>query len=68
MRSLAIKESGAGTALAQPVLNPALQGTSGKYFEGTRQIRSSEESYNEGRTKQLWQDSLALTGLGDAAP
>ena len=55
-----------GAALAQLVLNPALEVTSGKYFEGTRQIRSSEESYDEGRGKQLWQDSLVLTGLGDA--
>ncbi len=55
-----------GAALAQLVLNPALEGTSGKYFEGTREIRSSSESYDQGRTKQLWRDSLALTGLRDA--
>jgi hypothetical protein len=49
------------------LLNPALEGTSGKYFEGSRQIRSSEESYDKGRSQRLWQDSLALTGLADAA-
>ncbi len=53
-----------GAALAQLVHDPALAGTSGKYFEGTREIRSSTESYDEARIQQLWQDSAALTGLG----
>jgi hypothetical protein len=55
-----------GAALAQLVVNSALEKTSGKYFEGTRQIPSSDESYDEGCSKQLWQDSLVLTGLEDA--
>ena len=56
-----------GAALARLVTDPALRGTSGKYFEGEREIHSSEESYDEGRAGQLWQDSLALTGLGHAS-
>lgn len=56
-----------GVALARLVTDPALAGTSGRYFEGTREIRSSPESYDEGRTKRLWQTSLALTGL-EAVP
>ncbi len=55
-----------GAALAHLVLDPALEGTSGKYFEGTREIRSSNESYDRARAKGLWQASAALTGL-DAA-
>ncbi len=52
-----------GAALARLVLDSALAGTSGKYFGGTREIRSSTESYDVGRAKQRWQDSLSLTGL-----
>ena len=40
----------------------ALAGTTGRYFEGRREIRSSEESYDEDRAEQLWQASEALTG------
>ena len=54
-----------GAALARLVTDPAYAATSGKYFKGTREIRSSAESYDQGRTKQLWEDSLALTGLRD---
>lgn len=56
-----------GTALARLVDDPALEGVSGRYFEGRREIASSAESYDEERAKQLWQASLALTGL-DAVP
>ena len=51
-----------GAALAQLVLDPALAGTSGQYFEGTREIRSSTESYDRARAEGLWQTSAALTG------
>lgn len=56
-----------GAALARLVTDPALAGTTGKYFEGTREIPSSEESYDEERAEQLWQASLALTGRGAGA-
>jgi NAD(P)-dependent dehydrogenase (short-subunit alcohol dehydrogenase family) len=54
------KES--GDALARMLTDPALAGTTGRYFEGRREIRSSEESYDEDRAEQLWQASEALTG------
>lgn len=55
-----------GAALARLVLDPALAGTSGKYFEGTREIRSSVESYDSARATELWQGSASLTHLAQS--
>ena len=52
-----------GAALARLVSDPALAGTTGRYFEGLREIRSSTESYDEARAEALWKDSETLTGL-----
>ncbi len=57
-----------GAALARLVSDPALAAVSGRYFEGTREIASSAESYDEARTRQLWQASLVLTGLAAEGP
>jgi len=57
-----------GAALARLVLDSSLEGVSGKYFEGRRQIPSSTESYDTVRAKKLWQASLALTGLPAEPP
>jgi NAD(P)-dependent dehydrogenase (short-subunit alcohol dehydrogenase family) len=53
-------EESAG-ALARLLTDPALTGTTGKYFEGRQQIRSSDESYDENRAEELWQASETLT-------
>ncbi len=50
-----------GMALARLIVDPALASTSGKYFEGLRQIPSSVESHLEGRAEELWRDSAILT-------
>ena len=50
-----------GDALALLVTDPELSGVTGRYFEGRRQIRSSEESYNDARAEDLWNRSTALT-------
>jgi NAD(P)-dependent dehydrogenase (short-subunit alcohol dehydrogenase family) len=55
-----VEESGA--ALARLVTDPALADTTGKYFEGLREIRSSDESYDAGRGAELWNASTKLTG------
>ena len=55
-----VEESGA--ALARLLTDPALAGTTGKYFEGVREIRSSAESYDDARAADLWRASAALTG------
>ena len=52
-----------GRALARLVLDPALVGTSGRYFEGLREIRSSPESYDEAKASALWDQSAELVGL-----
>ncbi len=56
-----------GAALARLVADPALAQTTGKYFEGGREIRSSQESYDEDRAERLWQVSDELTNHADAA-
>jgi NAD(P)-dependent dehydrogenase (short-subunit alcohol dehydrogenase family) len=50
-----------GDALARLVTDPELAMTTGRYFEGRRQIRSSDESYNNERAVELWNASVTLT-------
>jgi hypothetical protein len=50
-----------GGALARLVLDPRLAGTTGKYFNGTREVRSSAESYDTRKAADLWETSIALT-------
>jgi NAD(P)-dependent dehydrogenase (short-subunit alcohol dehydrogenase family) len=52
-----------GAALARLVADPSLADTTGKYFEGLKEIRSSPESYDDARPEALWNDSESLTGL-----
>jgi len=56
-----------GDALAGLVTDPDLAATTGRYFEGRRPIRSSDESYNDERAEELWNASVALTA-GVSAP
>jgi NAD(P)-dependent dehydrogenase (short-subunit alcohol dehydrogenase family) len=53
----------AGAALARLVLDPALERVTGKYFAGEKETRSSEESYDPGKAKELFDASAALVGL-----
>jgi hypothetical protein len=52
-----------GAALARLIVDPALENTNGRYFEGLREIRSSTESYDPQRARDLWDTSALLTGL-----
>jgi len=52
-----------GKALARLVADPALEGVSGKYFEGTRDARSSIDSYNTEIARELWKTSAELVHL-----
>ncbi|MCU1640137.1 MAG: hypothetical protein JWN03_412 [Nocardia sp.] len=47
-------------ALARLVLDPALAGTTGRYFSGRREIRSSDESYDADLAADLWNTSVEL--------
>ncbi|MDB5846784.1 MAG: hypothetical protein JWP29_536 [Rhodoferax sp.] len=52
-----------GAALARLIVDPALGSASGRYFEGLREIPSSDDSYDERRADALWRDSAVLTGM-----
>ena len=49
-----------GAALARLVLDPRLAGTTGAYFNGKREVRSSAESYDARNAADLWETSTAL--------
>jgi NAD(P)-dependent dehydrogenase (short-subunit alcohol dehydrogenase family) len=50
-----------GEALARLVTDPDLAAITRRYFEGRREIRSSDESYNDERAEELWKASVAMT-------
>ncbi|PSL55946.1 NAD(P)-dependent dehydrogenase (short-subunit alcohol dehydrogenase family) [Saccharothrix carnea] len=50
-----------GGALAWLATAPELADTTGRYFDGRRAVRSSDESYDVARADALWEDSVALT-------
>jgi len=51
-----------GASLARLVADEGV-GIHNKYFEGRKEIPSSEESYDEEKAKDLWETSLELVGL-----
>ena len=53
-----------GRALAKMVTDPALEKASGRYFEIEKEARSSEESYDHKKAKELWEGSAGLVRLG----
>ena len=55
--------SRSGELLARLVLDPELASTTGKYFEGARQIPSSQESYDLAKAADLWETSATLAGV-----
>lgn len=50
-------------ALARLVTDPALEHTSGRYFSGKRETRSSADSYDRAKAADLWDTSMELAGL-----
>jgi len=52
-----------GKALASLIINPELNETTCKYFDGTREIKSSKLSYNKENIKDLWKTSVELSKL-----
>jgi hypothetical protein len=55
-----------GKALARLVLDPALEGVTGKYFARMEAIVSSEESYDRQKATELWETSAELVQLQPA--
>ena len=52
-----------GKNLARLVLDPELEDVSGRYFEGEKETRSSEQSYDRENAAQLWETSTELVRL-----
>jgi len=52
-----------GNALTNLAINPQLEGLGGKYFDGLKENKSSDESYDEGKAKKLWEMSEQFTNL-----
>jgi NAD(P)-dependent dehydrogenase (short-subunit alcohol dehydrogenase family) len=55
-----------GKALALVVLNPDLNGVTGKYFDGFVRGNSSAESHNELKAVELWDESKVLVSLEES--
>jgi hypothetical protein len=45
------------------VVDPALAATTGRYFSGRREVRSSAESYDHAKAADLWATSEELASL-----
>jgi light-dependent protochlorophyllide reductase len=52
-----------GGALANLIVDPALDERSGRYFSGSGEAPSSAESHDTAKAGDLWQTSLELVGL-----
>ncbi len=57
-----------GTRLANLAFSDQYKDAKGKYFEGEKEIKSSEDSYNLNYQKELWDASLKLTNTDLTEP
>jgi len=57
------KNHASGKHLARLVLDPQLINVTGKYFIGLNEIPSSQESYDHGKARELWEGSTELVKL-----
>lgn len=57
------QESGAN--LARLAIDPQLEGVSGSYFEGSKKIDSSKDSYNETKQEDLWEWTIKNTATNE---
>jgi NAD(P)-dependent dehydrogenase (short-subunit alcohol dehydrogenase family) len=56
-------EQEAARHLTRLLTDPALQSTTGKYFDGARQIPSSEESRDQAKSQSIWTQASRLANL-----
>lgn len=59
------KES--GDNLARLAIGADVEGVTGRYFEGGKEIPSSKDSYVEGKQEDLWEWTINYVAQGDAA-
>jgi NAD(P)-dependent dehydrogenase (short-subunit alcohol dehydrogenase family) len=61
-RGMLTAEQGARTSVYLAA-SPEVEGISGRYYDDCREVRSSEESYDEAAAARLWRISERLTGV-----
>ncbi|KZL85783.1 dehydrogenase reductase protein [Colletotrichum incanum] len=52
-------------ALARLVVGPDVEGVTGKYFEGLKEIKSSDDSYVQSKQEDLWKWSINYVARGN---
>lgn len=57
----------AAEAITYLALSDEVQGVTGKYFSGKKEIRSSAASYDQSAGRNLWEVSLQLCGIDETA-
>ena len=55
-----------GAALARLAVGSEVEGVSGRYFEGLEEIKSSRDSYDEGKQDDLWEWTVNYLSQGRA--
>lgn len=53
-------------ALARLAVSPDVEGVTGRYFEGLREVRSSSDSYVESKQEDLWEWTVNYVAGADA--
>jgi NAD(P)-dependent dehydrogenase (short-subunit alcohol dehydrogenase family) len=61
-RSLSTVEEGAQATL-RLIADPALDGVSGRFFDGTRESQASAQAYDAQARRRLWDESERLAGV-----
>jgi hypothetical protein len=56
-------EEEAGRALGTLLVDQRYSGVSGRYFDGFKEIPSSEESRDQQKTRAVWEQSSKLVGI-----
>jgi NAD(P)-dependent dehydrogenase (short-subunit alcohol dehydrogenase family) len=67
MKRQLISPARAAEAITYLALSEEVQGVTGKYFSGKKEIRSSGASYDQSAGSKLWEISLRLCGIDETA-
>ncbi|MBP5977916.1 hypothetical protein HW132_35785 [Brasilonema sp. CT11] len=55
--------STSGLNLGSLAISEKYEGVTGKYFEGQKEIKSSDDSYDENRAQELWTESVKFSNV-----
>jgi hypothetical protein len=61
-RSLSTVEEGTAATL-RLIVDPSLDGVSGRFFDGTRESQASAQAYDADARRRLWDESERLAGV-----